>query len=81
MAGRLTVQERAQIAARYEAWGCIVQLQRWWRTIKGNDIKKNYTFIYLGVGLIIILRIHPTSSSCMKAEGSNYNRKIGFLSN
>jgi hypothetical protein len=36
MAGRLTLQERAQIAARYEVWGCIVQVQRWWRTIKGK---------------------------------------------
>ena len=36
MAGRLTQQERAQIAARYEVWACIVQVQRWWRTIKGK---------------------------------------------
>ena len=36
MAGRLTVQERAQIAARYEVWRSIVDVQRWWRTIKGR---------------------------------------------
>ena len=36
MAGRLTVQERAQIAARYEVWRSILQVQRWWRTIKGR---------------------------------------------
>ena len=36
MAGRLTVQERAQIAARYEVWRSIVQVQRWYRTIKGR---------------------------------------------
>ena len=36
MAGRLTVQERAQIAAHYEVWRSIVEVQRWWRTIKGR---------------------------------------------
>ena len=36
MAGRLTVQERAQIAARYEVWRSIVEVQRWWRTINGR---------------------------------------------
>ena len=36
MAGRLTVQERAQIAARYEVWRSIVEVQRWWRTTKGR---------------------------------------------
>ena len=46
MAGRLTLQERAQIAARYEVWGCIVQVQRWLRIIKGNYIlKTNYSFL------------------------------------
>ena len=34
MAGRLTVQERAQIAARYEVRKSIVEVRRWWRTIK-----------------------------------------------
>ena len=34
MAGRLTVQERAQIAARYKVWRPIVEVQRYWRTIK-----------------------------------------------
>ncbi len=36
MAGRLTLQERAQLAARYEVWRSVVQVQRWWRTIKGR---------------------------------------------
>ena len=36
MAGCLTVQERAQIAARYEVRRFIVEVQRWWRTIKGR---------------------------------------------
>ncbi|KDR09088.1 hypothetical protein L798_01352 [Zootermopsis nevadensis] len=31
MAGRLTVQERAQIAARYEVWNLVVAVQRWRR--------------------------------------------------
>ena len=34
MAGRLTVQGHAQIAARYEVWIFIVEMQRWWKTIK-----------------------------------------------
>ena len=33
MAGR---QERVQLAARYEVWRSVVQVQRWWRTIKGR---------------------------------------------
>ncbi|XP_066965221.1 uncharacterized protein [Macrobrachium rosenbergii] len=35
MAG-LTLQERAQIAARYEVWRSVPQVQRWWRTVKGR---------------------------------------------
>ena len=38
MAGRLTVKERAQIAARYEVWNSVVAVQRWWRTVKGRNI-------------------------------------------
>ena len=37
MAGRLTVQERAQIAARYEEWNSVVSVQRWWRTVQGRN--------------------------------------------
>ena len=37
MAGHLTVQERAQIAARYEVWNSVVAVQRWWRTVKGRN--------------------------------------------
>ena len=37
MAGRLNVQERAQIAARYELWNSVVAVQRWWRTVKGRN--------------------------------------------
>ena len=37
MAGRLTVQEHAQIEACYEVWRFIVQVQRWWKTIKGRQ--------------------------------------------
>jgi len=37
MAGRLTVEERAQIAARYEVWNSVVAVQRWWRTVKGRN--------------------------------------------
>ena len=36
MAGRLTVQERAQIAAHYEVWRSIAEVQRCWKTIKGR---------------------------------------------
>jgi hypothetical protein len=36
MAGRLTVQERAQIAAGYEVWNSVVA---WWRTVKGRNDK------------------------------------------
>ena len=36
MAGGLTVQERAQIAARYEVWNSVAALQRWWLTVKGR---------------------------------------------
>ena len=36
LAGRLTVQEHAQIAARYEVLRFIVQVQRWWKSIKGR---------------------------------------------
>ena len=58
MAGRLTLQERAQIAARYEVWGCIVHVQRWWRTIKGNYILKiNYIFFKMGSYFSITLYI------------------------
>jgi len=37
MAGCLTVQQRAQIAARYEMWNSVVAVQRWWRTMKGRN--------------------------------------------
>ena len=37
MAGRLTVQERAQFAARYEVWNSVVAVQRLWRTVKGRN--------------------------------------------
>jgi len=37
MAGRLTIQERAQIAPRYEVWNSVVAVQRWWRTVKGRN--------------------------------------------
>jgi hypothetical protein len=36
MAGRLTTQERAQIASRYEVWNSVVAVQRWWCTMKGG---------------------------------------------
>lgn len=35
MAQRLTLQERAQLASRYEVWQSVVRVQRWWRTIHG----------------------------------------------
>ena len=41
MAGRLTVQERAQIAARSEVWRSIIEVQRWWRNIKGRHAQIN----------------------------------------
>lgn len=31
----LTVEERAKIAARYEVWGSVVRVQRWWRAERG----------------------------------------------
>jgi len=37
MAGRLTVKERAQIAARYEVWNSVAAVQSWWRTVKGRN--------------------------------------------
>ena len=36
MAGRITVQERAQIAARHDVWRSIVEVQLWLRAIKGR---------------------------------------------
>ena len=36
MTSRLTIQERAKIAARYEVWNSVVEVQRWWRTLKGS---------------------------------------------
>jgi len=44
----MTVQERAQIASRYEVWNSVVAVQRLWRTVKGSNAKirqeiiKNY---------------------------------------
>jgi hypothetical protein len=35
MAGSLTLQERDQLAARYECWHSVVRIQRCWRTIHG----------------------------------------------
>jgi len=40
MAGRLTVKERAQIAARYEVWNSVVAVQRWWR---GAGVRRRCT--------------------------------------
>jgi len=37
MAGRLTVKQRAQFAARYEVWNSVVAVQRWLRTVKGRN--------------------------------------------
>ena len=37
MAGRVTVQQRAQMAAHYKVWRSIVQVPRWWKTIKGRQ--------------------------------------------
>ena len=36
MASRLTIQERAKTAARYEEWNSVVEVQRWQRTLKGR---------------------------------------------
>ena len=35
MAAKLSVEERAKIAARYEVWGSVVRVQRWWRAERG----------------------------------------------
>lgn len=35
MADRLTLTERAQLAARYEVWRSVVAVQRWWRSKHG----------------------------------------------
>jgi DNA-binding transcriptional regulator YhcF (GntR family) len=35
MAYRISMQERAQVAARYEVWHSVVQVQRCWRTEHG----------------------------------------------
>ena len=37
MAGRFSVKERTQIAARYEVWNSVVAVQIWWRTVKGRN--------------------------------------------
>ena len=37
MLGHLTLLERAQIAARYEAWRSVFEVLRWWRSIKGRN--------------------------------------------
>ena len=39
MAGRLTLQEPAQLAARYKVWRSVVQVQRWWRPLKKDMLK------------------------------------------
>jgi len=36
MAGRL-IQDREQIAARYEVLNSVVAVRRWWRTVKGRN--------------------------------------------
>ena len=36
MPGHLTLQEHAQLAACYNVWRSVVQVLRWWRTIKGR---------------------------------------------
>ncbi|CAF2088788.1 unnamed protein product [Rotaria magnacalcarata] len=33
---RLTVQDRALIATRYEMWPSVVEVQRWWRSQRGK---------------------------------------------
>ena len=39
MFGRLTLNERAQLAARYGVWKSFVQVQRWWSSIKGIHVE------------------------------------------
>jgi len=59
MAGQLTVQEQAQIVARYEVWNSVVAVQRWWRVVKGRnatirqEIIKNCHSILLTVWCIM----------------------------
>ncbi len=36
MTKRLTVQDRALIATRYEMWQSVIELQRWWRSQRGR---------------------------------------------
>ena len=36
MAKRLTVQDRALIATRYEMWQSVIEVQRWWRSQRGR---------------------------------------------
>ena len=36
MPGRLSLQECAQLAACCKVWRSVVQVQRWWTTIKGR---------------------------------------------
>jgi len=37
LSGRLTVQELAQIAVRYEVWNSVVDVQRWRLTVKRRN--------------------------------------------
>ena len=71
MAGRLTLQERVQLAARYQVWRSVVQVQRWWRSIIGRhaqvDAKtiKNCHAKLMTIGAITDTRRsgRPSSSS------------------
>jgi len=37
ISGHLTVQERTQIASRFEVWNSDVTVQRWCRTVEGRN--------------------------------------------
>ena len=69
MAVRLNVQERAQIAARYEVWNSVVAVQRWWRTVKGRnatirqETKKNCHSKLLTTGSVTDARSGRPSTS------------------
>lgn len=45
MAGRLILEERVQLGARYEVWRSVVKVHSWWRVIKERHAKTDVNVI------------------------------------
>ena len=82
MTNRLTVQDRALIATRYEIWQSVVEVQKWWRTQRSKHITldaktiKNYHQKLMTNGSVCDLEHPGRPVACRPPEVVDAVRKM-----